>query len=319
MATSSKKSASKKTKTVKKSTKASSSSATKKTTSKKVITAPVQKVESKKDESKTSSRSAAGSTRFSQFKTWNLALAVINAAQAVAIYMLSKANRGVYPITTNYTTTDNLASTPTNTVVVNATRHLLDVHVVWLIVAYFAVAAITHLSLATWYRRKYQNDLKNEVNRARWIEYILTNGIMLLVISYLVGISDISTLVAIFVLSALMNMVALKMELLTLRGIKPSRLSYVISVIAGLTPWLILAIYAFGAHQFGAVGLPKFVYLILAIQFVLSLLCAVNTNRRFKATGRWNDYLFAEKVYMVLGLIGKAALAWLVFKNVLHI
>jgi hypothetical protein len=38
---------------------------------------------------------------------------------------------------------------------------------------------------------------------------------------------------------------------------------------------------------------------------------------QYKQIGKWKDYLFGEKVYIMLSLTAKAMLAWLMFANVL--
>ena len=38
---------------------------------------------------------------------------------------------------------------------------------------------------------------------------------------------------------------------------------------------------------------------------------------QYKQVGPWRDYLFGEKVYIMLSLTAKALLAWLIFANVL--
>jgi len=44
---------------------------------------------------------------------------------------------------------------------------------------------------------------------------------------------------------------------------------------------------------------------------------AVNQLLQYRARGRWADYLFGERVYILLSLVAKLALAWQVFANVL--
>jgi hypothetical protein len=39
---------------------------------------------------------------------------------------------------------------------------------------------------------------------------------------------------------------------------------------------------------------------------------------QYRKTGRWSDYLYGERVYMLLSLIAKTLLAWQVFFGVLR-
>jgi hypothetical protein len=44
---------------------------------------------------------------------------------------------------------------------------------------------------------------------------------------------------------------------------------------------------------------------------------AVNMVLQYKQAGPWKDYLFGEKVYIILSLTAKSLLSWMVFANVL--
>jgi hypothetical protein len=44
---------------------------------------------------------------------------------------------------------------------------------------------------------------------------------------------------------------------------------------------------------------------------------ALNQWLQYRRTGRWADYLVGERVYVILSLTAKSALAWQVFANVL--
>ena len=51
--------------------------------------------------------------------------------------------------------------------------------------------------------------------------------------------------------------------------------------------------------------------------FVFFNIFAVNMVLQYKQVGKWRDYLFGEKVYILLSLTAKALLAWQVFANTL--
>ncbi len=44
---------------------------------------------------------------------------------------------------------------------------------------------------------------------------------------------------------------------------------------------------------------------------------ALNMILQYKKVGRWKDYLYGEKVYIIMSLTAKALLAWQVFASVL--
>lgn len=39
---------------------------------------------------------------------------------------------------------------------------------------------------------------------------------------------------------------------------------------------------------------------------------------QYNKVGKWKDYLYGEKVYIILSLVAKTLLAWLVFTGILQ-
>lgn len=60
-----------------------------------------------------------------------------------------------------------------------------------------------------------------------------------------------------------------------------------------------------------------FVCGILISLFVLFNVFALNQWLQYRARGRWAEYLFGERIYILLSLTAKSALAWLVFAGTL--
>jgi hypothetical protein len=60
-------------------------------------------------------------------------------------------------------------------------------------------------------------------------------------------------------------------------------------------------------------GVPGFVYGIVTSLFVFFMSFALNQWLQYRRIGRWADYAFGEKVYLVLSLVAKTALAWQIF------
>jgi hypothetical protein len=82
---------------------------------------------------------------------------------------------------------------------------------------------------------------------------------------------------------------------------------------AGAVPWIAIAVYLAGAGD-----PPGFVYGIFASLFVFFNVFAVNMLLQYRRVGRWRDYLYGERVYMVLSLTAKSLLAWQVFAGTLQ-
>lgn len=62
---------------------------------------------------------------------------------------------------------------------------------------------------------------------------------------------------------------------------------------------------------------PGFVCGILISLFVFFNVFALNQWLQYRARGRWAEYLFGERIYVLLSLTAKSALAWLVFAGTL--
>lgn len=317
MATTSKKLVSKKTKTAPKKTITKS----KKSTAKKVtkVNKNSVTVESKKIvlvKKPIAKKVTKTPGTFENLRKWNLGLSLLNALQAGLILWLSRVNAGKQPVTTSFLTRDSLASNDTQTVLVSATHRLFDVRLPWLLAAAFIVAALAHLSLATWLRARYEREQANSVNRARWISFSVVTSLVLLAIAMLSGISDIGTLFAVVVFTVIAHLVALSIEHY-MQNREKSRLTYTVTAIAALTPWIIIATYAFSAHQYGDTKFPGYVYGLYATGLVALSALAVNLYMQIKARKRWTDYQFVDRNYMIIASLAVAAVAWQIYSAIL--
>lgn len=262
-------------------------------------------------------KKTAPNSVFDKLNLWNLGLVLLHAGQGIAIILLSR-SESLFPVTTNYLTTNTLVNGEGAPQLLSAQRNLFDVNLAYLVAAFFFMSAAAHLYIATIYRKKYEDGLSVGINRARWIEYGLSASTMMLAISMLVGVSDVSTLLLIFSATLVMNLLGLVMEVHNQTLAKTNWLGYIVGTIAGLVPWLVIGIYLIGANNYGSGQIPTFVYYIYGSIFVLFSSFAVNMYLQYKKKGRWSDYLYGEKIYMLLSLAAKSALAWQVFIGTLR-
>ena len=58
---------------------------------------------------------------------------------------------------------------------------------------------------------------------------------------------------------------------------------------------------------------PGFVYGIVIAETILFFSFGLNQWLQYRGVGRWADYLFGEKSYLVLSLVAKSLLAWQIF------
>jgi len=93
--------------------------------------------------------------------------------------------------------------------------------------------------------------------------------------------------------------------------------SFWFGVFAGAVPWICITISLIGAGGPEG-GPPGFVYGIFFSLFVFFNVFAVNMVLQYRKVGRWADYLYGERVYILLSLFAKSALAWQVFAGTLR-
>lgn len=248
---------------------------------------------------------------------FNLLMAGLHAVQALAVFVLSDPSRGIWSITANHLTLDP-SSTSEKPVLASAAQPIFDVNLAYLLVGFFLLSALAHLFVATIYRKRYEANLKHGINKVRWIEYALSASTMMIAIALLSGIYDLGSLVMIFGLTAIMNLMGLAMEIYNQGREKVSWLAYNIGSFAGILPWVVIGIYFWAGENYGSGEIPTFVYYIYASIFLFFNCFAVNMILQYKKVGKWRDYLYGEKAYIILSLLAKSALAWQVFVGTLR-
>lgn len=162
----------------------------------------------------------------------------------------------------------------------------------------------------------YNRDLEKGINRFRWYEYALSSSLMIVLISLLFGVYDIGALILIFVVNASMNLFGLLMEEINQYRDSTDWKPFIFGTIAGLAPWVVIAMYAFGNADPAEV--PWFVYAIVGSYFVFFNLFPINMILQYKKIGKWRNYLYGERAYIVLSLVAKSILAWLAFAGVMQ-
>jgi hypothetical protein len=95
-------------------------------------------------------------------------------------------------------------------------------------------------------------------------------------------------------------------------------MAFIYGCIVGITPWIVLSLYFYGAVGDFADNIPAFVYWILGSLFLFFNSFAINMLLQYKQVGPWKNYLFGESMYILLSLVAKSALAWQVFGGTLR-
>jgi len=243
-------------------------------------------------------------------RRFNLKMAALHAVQGVAILILSK--EFILPISGSYLEFNN-----TTQQLQPASAHLFNISLPILIALFLFISAAAHLFVGTIYNAKYNQDLAKGINKVRWIEYAFSASIMMVAISLLIGMYDFVSLVMVFALVAIMNLLGLVMEVHNQKATRTNWLSYWIGCLAGVVPWFAVVFYFALANNKGE-GAPTFVYWIFVSIFIMFNCFAINMLLQYKKVGKWKDYLYGERVYIILSLVAKSLLAWQVFAGTLR-
>jgi hypothetical protein len=182
-----------------------------------------------------------------------------------------------------------------------------------ILASFLLISAVAHFAIAFARNKNYIQNLKNGMNPYRWYEYALSSSIMLVILATFVGVWEVWSLVMIFVLNAMMIMFGYLMEKINQYPKKTDWSPYLLGCVSGFTPWVVIAAYFIAAVNSTGVNPPTFVYLALVLYFVMFNTFSINMILQYKGIGRWKDYIYGERVYILLSLVAKTTLAWLVF------
>jgi hypothetical protein len=249
--------------------------------------------------------------RYRRLRRWNAVMAVLHFAQGLLMVFLAESVR--WPITrTRYEfdiATETLA--PTSVPWVDAQLPLL-------VAGFLFLSAVAHTIIATVRYEEYVAFLKRGMNPYRWYEYSVSASLMIVVIAMLAGVWDLGTLVALFGLVAVMNLSGLLMEQRNQTTEDTDWTPFYVGTLAGLIPWVVIAITFLGTVVAAGGEFPEFVIYIYVSIFVFFNLFALNMILQYRETWRWTDYLFGEKTYILLSLVAKSLLAWQVYFGTLN-
>jgi hypothetical protein len=243
-------------------------------------------------------------------RRFNLIMGFLHLVQGILMIVLS--NDTTYPVYTYYLTFDveSLSLGPDPTLI----YELLFGPAV---AVFLLISAVAHFYLSTLGYNRYVQNLEKGMNPVRFYEYALSSSWMIVLIGMLVGLWDLGALILIFGINATMNLFGIMMELHNQRTEKTNWTAFIYGCFAGIVPWIVITMYFVGAVNSGDAKPPAFVYAIVPILFVFFNIFAINMILQYKKVGRWKDYLFGERVYIILSLTAKTTLAWIIFAGTL--
>lgn len=243
--------------------------------------------------------------RIARLRRDNIAMGLLHLLQGIAI--LALANGFSLPVTGSF-----MEGPPGSGL--GETRVLFDVSFAGGVALFLFISALAHFVIASpWWFPRYAAGLATGRNDARWIEYSVSASVMVVLIAMLTGISDAAALVAIFGANAAMIFFGLVQERYERPG--GSLLPFWLGSLIGAIPWVAIGIYLVSPGS--AAEPPGFVYGIYVSLFLFFNVFALNMWLQYRRRGRWADYLYGERVYVLLSLVAKSLLAWQVFAGTL--
>jgi len=258
----------------------------------------------------TMDRVSASEKTFAGLRRFNFVMGFLHLVQGILMIVLS--NETTYPIFTNFlrfnTETYSLVPDP---------KLAYELRFGPAVAAFLLLSAVAHFALSTFGYQWYVKNLKKGMNPVRFYEYALSSSLMIVLIGMLVGLYDLGALILIFGLNAAMNLFGIMMEYHNQHTEKTNWTSFIYGCIAGIIPWVVIVMYFLGSLSSSDAKPPAFVYAIIPTIFVFFNIFAVNMFLQYKKVGRWKDYLFGERVYIILSLVAKTALAWQIFAGTL--
>lgn len=240
-----------------------------------------------------------------RLRTWNIIMGALHAAQGVLV--LALATDFTVPIGASY------LEGPPGTAAGDPTV-LFDLSIAWGVAVFLFLSALFHWIIASpGIYPRYRTGLESGHNYFRWVEYSLSSSVMIALIAVLPGILDIAALIALTGVNASMILFGAVQEKYERPG--GSLLPFWLGSIAGIVPWIAIGIYLFSPGS--SAQPPGFVYGIFFSLFVFFNTFALNMWLQYRRVGKWSNYLYGERAYMILSLVAKSLLAWQVFGGTL--
>ena len=139
------------------------------------------------------------------------------------------------------------------------------------------LSAFAHLFISSpYYVRRYEQNIQKGINPARWWEYAFSSSLMLVVLLMLGGLIELSTVVFIFTLNFIMNLMGLMMEKHNQLTEKTSWLAFNIGTLAGIVPWIMGGLYFWVSTNNIADSIPVYAQFGFLLTFLFFNSFAIN-------------------------------------------
>ena len=247
-----------------------------------------------------------------QLQTFNRAAGITHLIQGVALFFILN-DETTIPVITRF-----FDETPDGVAPVSQT--LFEFPIALIAPIFLLLSAVAHLVVSSpAYIGTYEKNIEKGINPVRWWEYAFSSSLMLVVLLMLGGLIELSTVVFIFTLNFIMNLMGLMMEKYNQLTTKTSWLPFNIGVLAGIVPWIMGSLYFWVSTNNISDAVPGYAQFGFLLTFLFFNSFAINMWLQYKKVGKWGSYVYGEKAYIVLSLVSKSALGWIIVLGTLGI
>lgn len=247
-----------------------------------------------------------------QLQTFNRIAGLTHLIQAIALAFILNDNTTIPVITRFFDETSDGVRPVSET--------LFEFPIALIAPIFLALSAAAHLLISSpSYVRRYEQNIEKGINPLRWWEYAISSSLMLVVLLMLGGLIELSSVVFIFTLNFIMNLMGLMMEKYNQLTQTTSWLPFNIGVLAGIVPWIMGGLYFWVSTNNIADSIPVYAQFGFLLTFLFFNSFAINMWLQYKKVGKWKVYAYGEKAYIVLSLVSKSALGWIIVLGTLGI
>jgi hypothetical protein len=247
-----------------------------------------------------------------QLQTFNRIAGLTHLIQATALALILNAETTI-PVVTRFfdETSDGIRP---------VSQTLFEFPIALIAPIFLFLSAAAHLLISSpFYVRRYEQNIEKGINPVRWWEYAVSSSFMLVVLLMLGGLIELSSVVFIFTLNFIMNLMGLVMEKYNQLTETTSWLPFNIGVLAGIIPWIMGGLYFWVSTSNIADSIPVYAQFGFLLTFLFFNSFAINMWLQYKKIGKWKVYAYGEKAYIVLSLVSKSALGWIIVLGTLGI
>ena len=240
-----------------------------------------------------------------QLQTFNRIAGLTHLIQGVTLFLILNSETTI-PVITRF-----FDETPDGLRPVSET--LFEFPIALIAPIFLLLSAAAHLLVSSpQYVRRYETNIQNGINPARWWEYAFSSSLMLVVLLMLGGLIELSTVVFVFTMNFIMNLMGLMMEKYNQLTTTTSWLPFNIGVLAGIVPWIMGGLYFWVSTNNISDSIPVYAQFGFLLTFLFFNTFAINMFLQYKKIGKWKVYAYGEKAYIVLSLVSKSALGWII-------